>query len=49
MKDIKALLGIIVNDYKEAKEDMEKNSPNTKWLMLLLVAIFMIASWIETL
>jgi len=43
MKDIKALIGIIVNDYKEAKEDMKKNSPNTKWLMLLVVVLFVIA------
>jgi len=49
MKDTKALISIFANDYKEAKEDMGKNSPNTKWLMLLVVVIYLIAGWIDTL
>jgi len=46
---MKELIKIIVDDYKEAKEDIEKNSPQAKWLLLLIAVIYIIAGWIDTL
>lgn len=48
MKELKDLIQLLAHDYKDAKQDMEKNDPNAKWLLIAVVVLVVLGGIIET-